>query len=146
MGDILVDACVFINAMKSDSVHRDECVAFLEMLSQSNQPMLMPAHGWFEVWCNLKRIEKIDKKFQGAAINSLWSFPIRLIHIDDKFISKYGNMEIPYSKAGDHIYLVVALGEGYRLVTTDNGMSKIARQLEIAVFTPAEFVATQHVA
>src|SRR5690606_41859639 len=93
MKKILVDSCVFINAMKEDSVHRDQCVAFLECLERSGTPMTMPAHGWFEVWCNVKRVEKIDKTFKGVSINGQWTFPIELIHIDDKFIGKYGRSE-----------------------------------------------------
>ena len=103
----------------------------------------MPAHGWFEVWCNLKRIEKVDQKFRGVNINEQWTFPLELIHIDADFIRRYGNVEIPYIKAGDHIYLVVAYVNQYPLVTTDNGMAKIARQLGLAVYTPADYVARQ---
>src|SRR5690606_24280614 len=146
MKKILVDSCVFINAMKEDSVHRDQCVTFLECLERSGTPMTMPAHGWFEVWCNVKRVEKIDKTFKGVSINGQWAFPIELIHIDDKFIGKYGNVQIPYAKAGDHIYLVVAHVNQFPLVTTDNGMAKIAKEIGISVYSPAEFVASEHAA
>lgn len=145
MNRVLVDSCVFINALKDDSDHRDQCLAFLNALSQSKQPMTMPAHGWFEVWSNLKRIEHIDKQFKGVSINGEWTFPIELIHIDDSFIKKYGNIEIPYIKAGDHIYLVVAHVNKYPLVTTDNGMAKVAKKIGISVFTPSDFVAQQGV-
>ena len=108
--------------------------------------MTMPAHGWFEVWCNSKRIEKIDKKFKGVSINGQWTFPIKLIHIDADFINKYGNVEIPYTKAGDHIYLVVAYVNKFPLITTDGGMTKIAKELGISVYTPAEYLASPHAA
>ncbi|RJG00805.1 type II toxin-antitoxin system VapC family toxin [Noviherbaspirillum sedimenti] len=146
MTKIIVDSCVFINALKEDSDHRDECRAFLEALPRSGQIMTMPAHGWFEVWCNLKRIETIDKKFSGVSINGQWQFPVELIHIDAEFINKYGNVEIPYAKAGDHIYVVVAYVNGYTLVTTDNGMAKVARSIGVTVLTPAEYLASGHLA
>ncbi len=141
MTKILVDSCVFINAMKEDSDHKDECRKFLEVLSSSGLGMTIPAHGWFEVWCNLKRIES-ENKLSSTSINGQWKFPVELIHIDADFISKYGNVHIPYAKAGDHIYLVVAYVNGYKLVTTDNGMAKVAHSLEISVFSPAEYLAT----
>lgn len=142
MNKLLVDSCVFINAFKDDSIHREQCLTFLESLSQARQPITMPAHGWFEVWCSLKRIEHIDKKFKGVSIDGRWSFPIELIPIDDEFIGKYGNLEIPYIKAGDHIFIVVAYVNRYPLVTTDERMKNVAKGLGISVFSPAEYVAS----
>lgn len=103
----------------------------------------MPAHGWFEIICSLRRIEKIDKAFDGTTIAGLMQFPIELIHIDDKFIAKYGNIDIPYAGAGDHIFLVVAHVNGYELVTWDQGMAKVARELNIDVYTPDVYLAKQ---
>lgn len=143
MKKIIVDSCVFINALKEDSEHRQQCLDFLAALSSSGQNMTMPAHGWFEVWCNLNRIETIDQKFRGVSINGKWQLPLELIHIDADFISKYGNVNIPYAKAGDHIYIVVAYVNGYPLVTTDKGMTKIAREIGVAVFSPAEYLASE---
>lgn len=142
MTKLLVDSCVFINALKEDSVHREQCLAFLEALASASQPVMMPAHGWFEVWCSLNRLEHIDKTFKGVSINGQWRFPFELIHIDDHFIKKYGNVKIPYIKAGDHIYLVVAYVNRYPLVTTDNGMAKIAKQIGVSVFSPSEYIAS----
>ncbi|MDO9151210.1 MAG: PIN domain-containing protein [Methylotenera sp.] len=146
MTKILVDSCVFINALKEDSDHRDQCLAFLEALSDSGRAMTMPAHGWFEVWCNIKRIENIDQQFKGVSINEQWKFPIELIHIDANFISKYGNVQIPYTKAGDHIYIVVAYINHYPLVTTDKGMAKIAKEIGVSVYSPADFMHSEHIA
>jgi predicted nucleic acid-binding protein len=140
MNKILVDSCVFINAFKDDSIHREECLGLLEYISQAGQSITMPAHGWFEVWCSLKRIEHIDKKFKGISIDGRWNYPIELIHIDDEFIRKYGNVQIPYIKAGDHIFIVVAYVNHYPLVTTDKKMKKIAKELGISVFSPAEYL------
>ena len=140
---IVVDSCVFINSMKADSVYRTDCLEFLELLARTSKTMSMPAHGWFEVYCSFKRIERIDKTFCGTPIGGKWNFPIELIHIDKSFIEKYGNVDIPYTKAGDHIYLVVAYVNRYPLVTTDNGMSAIGKQLGLKVYSPAEFVTLQ---
>ncbi len=138
---IIVDSCIFINAMKEDSEFREQCLGFLEHMAKNGKMITMPAHGWFEVWCNLKRIEKIDQVFKGVAINCQWLFPLELIHIDADFIGKYGNVEIPYIKAGDHIFLVVCYVNGYPLITTDNGMSRKAKEIGVKVYTPQEYLA-----
>jgi predicted nucleic acid-binding protein len=140
--EIIVDSCVFINAMKEDSEFREQCLNFLEYLSEREREITMPAHGWFEVWCNLKRIEKIDKKFKGESVNGDWKFPVKLIHIDSDFIGKYGNIDIPYIKAADHIFVVVAYVNGYPLVTTDGPMAKKAKEIGVKVYTPEEFIAS----
>lgn len=142
MDKLLVDSCVFISAFKEDSEYRDESRKFLELLLNRNQMITMPAHGWFEVWCNLKRIERIDKKFISPTFNGLKSYPVELIHIDDKFISKYGSVDIPYAKAGDHIYLVIAHINKYKLITWDKGMSIIAKSISIDVQNPTEFLSS----
>ncbi len=134
----LVDSCVFINAFKVDSEFRDASLQFLSELARRKTLIAMPAHGWFEVWCSLRRIERNDNAFAGPVIDGLQQYPLELIHIDSQFILKYGNVDIPYIKAGDHIYLVVAHVEGYRLVTGDKGMTRVARELNVDVCTPSE--------
>ena len=101
----------------------------------------MPAHGWFEVLCSLRRIEKNEKKFEGPSFENLQQYPVELIHLDAHFIAKYGNIDIPYIKAGDHIYIVVSYVNGYQLITRDKGMTEVARQLNVAVFSPNEYLA-----
>ena len=137
----IVDSCVFINAMKEDSEFRNQCLSFLEHMAKHKKLITMPAHGWFEVWCNFKRIEKIDKVFKGVTINGQWQFPLELIPIDAEFVSKYGNIELPYIKAADHIFVVVCYVNNYPLVTIDEPMTKKARDLGISVFTPEEYLA-----
>lgn len=139
--NLLVDSCVFINAFKNDSEYRDDSRKFLDFVLKSGQIITMPAHGWFEVWCNLKRIERIDKQFSSTTFDGFRHYPIRLIHIDAHFISKYGNVDIPYARAGDHIYLVVAHVDLYQLITWDKPMVKIARELNIDVENPTDYLA-----
>lgn len=137
---LLVDSCVFISAFNAASGHMEDSRRFLEELARRQQPILMPAHGWFEVWCSLRRIEKIDKTFDGPLFEGIMQFPIELIHIDKDFILKYGNIDIPYTRAGDHIFLVVAHVNGYELVTWDQGMTKVAKGLNVAVYSPSEYL------
>ena len=140
MSKILVDSNVFINAFKADSEFRDDSLRFLNYLRNHNLGITMPAHGWFEILCSLRRIERKEKVFDGPLIAGVRDYPIELIHIDNHFISKYGNVDIPYVKAGDHIFVVVAHANGYKLVTWDKGMTKVAQQLSVNVCNPLEFL------
>ncbi len=67
------------------------------------------------------------------------SYPIELIHIDDKFIQRYSMVRIPYTKAGDHIFVVIAKENNYPLVTNDLGMTNVARGCDVQVFSPKEY-------
>jgi len=137
---ILVDSCVFINAFQSDSAYRKASIAFLNSLLSKNQLITMPAHGWFEVWCNLRRLSEVDRKYLAPIFQGAMKYPVELIHIDLEFIKKYGNLDIPYTKAGDHIFIVVAFVNGYPLITWDIGMMKAAKEIGINVYTPDEYM------
>jgi PIN domain nuclease of toxin-antitoxin system len=100
----------------------------------------MPAHGWFEVWCNLKRISSVDRTYLPPFFAGKMQLPLELIHIDDQFIKKYGNINIPYSKGADHIFIVVAYENQYPLITWDDKMRKIAKKVGVQVYDPKEYL------
>lgn len=137
---ILVDSCVFIDAFDESSQNYDISHRFLDWTVESKIMITMPAHAWFEIWCTLRRLERIDQTFKGRSIRDNWSYPIELIHIDQAFIEKYGNVDIRYIKSGDHIFLVIAKVNDYPIVTTDGKMKDVAKDEGIRVFSPEEFM------
>lgn len=138
---VLVDSCVFISAFDSQSQNYELSHKFLEWLLAKKLTITMPAHAWFEVLCTLRRLERNDKSFKGRPVCGNWTYPIELIHIDDAFIKKYGNVYINYIKAGDHIFLVVAKVNKFPIVTLDEKMKSVALKEGISVFSPEKFMA-----
>ncbi len=67
-------------------------------------------------------------------------YRIELIHIDDQFINKYAMADIPYIKAGDHIFIAIAKINDYALITSDAKMIDVSKQCGVRVFEPAEFM------
>ena len=67
-------------------------------------------------------------------------YPIELIHIDNLFIEKYAMADIPYIKAGDHIFVAIAKINGWPLVTSDAKMIAISEQCGVRVFEPAQLM------
>jgi rRNA-processing protein FCF1 len=100
----------------------------------------MPAHAWFEIWCTLKRLERWDRKFSGRPVKGATQYPIEFIFIDGHFLKKYGNVDLKYIKAGDHIFLVIAKINGYPIITTDKKMREVAESEGIPVYNPLEFM------
>ena len=141
MTKLIVDSCVFINAFKSDSEFREDSLKLLEHLARKGKLITMPAHGWFEILCSLRRVERKDHAFEDPQIDGLMKYPVELIHIDENFISRYGNVDIPYIKAGDHIFIVIAYINNYQLITWDHGMKDVAEKLNIQAYTPTDYLA-----
>jgi predicted nucleic acid-binding protein len=135
---LLVDSCVFIDAFDPQSLNHAESIALLEDLRRRAILITMPAHGWFEVQCTLQRLSR-EKRFVGPAIQGQMNYPVELIHIDQPFIEKYAMADIPYIKAGDHIFVAVAKVNGYALVTSDSKMTEVSRQCGVRVFSPTGF-------
>lgn len=142
MVEIIVDSSVFIDTFQKNSRTRSDSIAFIDHLVSNNQIVTMPAHGWFEVSCNIKRLSDIERKYLPPIFAGKMQCPFKLIHIDAQFIEKYGNVIIPYTKAADHIFIVVAFVNKYPLVTYDEGMRKIAKELKVPVYYPKEFLSS----
>lgn len=137
---VIVDSCVLINSFQSDSEHRNASVAFIDHFVRHDLPITMPAHGWFEVLCNVRRLSAIDRNYLHPVFLGSMQLPLELIHIDAQFISKYGNVSIPYTKAADHIFIVVALVNKYPLVSWDDKMLKIGKEVGLKVYKPSEYI------
>ncbi len=130
---LLVDTCVFIDAFDPNSHNYSDSLELLEELRNRNQVITMPAHAMFEVQCALNRLS-IEKRFKGATIGNEMTYNIELIHIDNKFIDKYVNVKIPYIKAGDHIFIVVAKHNNYPLISSDSKMIDVCKKCGINIY------------
>jgi len=140
MSKLIVDANVFIDSFDRSSKFRDESIEFLSKTAEIRQLITMPAHGLFEITCTLKRMSEIDRKYLHPLIFGQTQYPIEAIHIDQEFIEKYSTVEVPYIKAGDHLYLVVAKFNNYPLITRDDKLKKCAKKAGINVQNPTEFL------
>lgn len=135
---LLVDSSVFIASFDPVSDNYQNSLDLLNTLCRRSIQITMPAHGWFEIQCTFQRLQN-ENRFVGPIINGQMNYQIELIHIDAAFIKKYQMVDIPYTKAGDHIFVVIAKVNGYPLVTNDLGMIKVARQCGVQVFSPKEY-------
>lgn len=141
---LIVDSCVVIDSFQKDSPHRGDAYAFIDYIQRSGQFMTMPAQGWFEVWCNLNRLSTIDRWYAHPVFNGQMALPLELIHIDKAFITRYGNVRLPYMKGSDHIFVVIAYVNNYQLVTRDEGMLRVCREISVRACTPAEYLSSNN--
>ncbi len=136
---LLVDSCVFIDSFDPQSPNHLAAVQLLEELHARDLLITMPAHGWFEVQCALQKLSS-ELRFVGPVIDGRMDYPVKLIHIDKPFIEKYAMADIPYIKAGDHIFIAIAKINDYTLITSDTKMIDVSKQCGVRVFEPAEFM------
>lgn len=137
---ILLDSSVFIDGVNSNAENHETSRQLLEWAVNKKKIFSMPAHAWFEIWCTLKRLEKVDKTFKGCPINGNWQYPIEMFYIDENFLKKYANTELRYIKSGDHIFLALAKVNNYPIVTNDNKMRDVAEGEGIKVYNPKQFI------
>jgi predicted nucleic acid-binding protein len=137
---LIVDAGVFIDAFDSESPSREESIDFLSKIAASGKIITMPAHGLFEIKCAFKKLLTLKNNFSGPNILDKMNHQIEIIHIDEAFINRYIGVDIPYIKAGDHIYIVVAKDNGYTVVTRDNTFTNRALEAGVKVLSPKEYI------
>ena len=136
---LLIDSCVFIDAFDPSSDNYEVSLGLLNELKRKHVLITMPAHAWFEVQCTLQNMIT-QGRFSGAEIQGAMNYPLKLIHIDDHFIEKYKMIDIPYIKAGDHIFVVVAKVNDHPLVTNDKKMHKVASSCGVRVFFAKDYL------
>ena len=136
---LLVDSCVFIDAFDPKSPNHSAAIQLLEELRARDLLITMPAHGWFEVECAFQKLSS-EQRLVGPTIDGRMDYPVELIHIDKPFIEKYAMADIPYIKAGDHIFIAFAKINDYPLITSDAKMIDVSKQCGVRVFEPAEFM------
>ena len=138
---VIIDACIIIDAIHSGAENHDEAHKLLERVKKENYKIVMPMHGFFEIQSTFKRISRIEGlKVESKYNSELKAIKITPVAIDKKFIENYYDVEVPYAKAGDTIYMVIAKKLGLPLITRDNKMYKVAKEAGINVFTVSEAV------
>lgn len=137
---LLVDSCVIIDCFHHGSPNREASLRFVEHMNEVGRRMTMPAHGWYEVWCTLNRLSDVDRSYLPPLFAGKMQLEVELIHIDEQFIRRYGNTKIPYTKAADHIFIVVAHNNAWPLVTSDRKMLEVCNELGVNARTPTEYL------
>lgn len=129
---IIVDSSVVVDAFDTNAAGHSDALAFLNAARANGFIVTMPMHGYFEVRCTLRRIVHIEgKKISPAFTSFETAYPIKTIAIDNKFLDNFEDVKVPYMKAGDTIFLVIAKKLGLPLVSRDKPMLEKARECGI---------------
>lgn len=136
---IIVDSSVVIDAFDSNSKSHHVANLFIEGARENGFKLVMPMHAFFEVKCTMHRIAHFEKRKVSPPYKSFdTALPFVPQPIDQKFVDNYFEVDVPYAKAGDTIFLVMAKKLGLALVTHDTGMREKARSCGINALNAEE--------
>lgn len=137
---LIIDSCVIIEAFDGSSEYHSSAVKLIESAKSNSYKMIMPMHGFFEVKCAVQRLTECEGKTISTPYTKVGDLPIVTQAIDEKFIVDYSDVDVPYAKAGDYIFLIMAKKLGLPLVTRDSDMIKRSKKCGINVYTPEQIL------
>jgi len=136
---IMIDSNVIVDTFDQKSDNYKASLEFMNKIVEKRILFLMPAHGWFEVMCNLAKI-KNDHGIIPPFFDGQQEMLIEFLHIDNIFINTYSKVELPLIKSNDHMFLVVAKYNSLPLITWDIQMTRIGKEANIEILNPSEWI------
>jgi predicted nucleic acid-binding protein len=136
---VLLDSCVFVDAFDKRSANHQSALTLLQKLYEADIVILMPSHAWFEVECALKKLTE-DGRYCAPVFDGKREYPVELIHIDRDFLKNYSMTPVPYIKAGDHIFIAVALKNNYILISSDTKVHNVGKKCGVVVASPEQYI------
>lgn len=67
---------------------------------------------------------------------------VNMVPIDDSFLQKYMDTSVPYLKAGDLLFVLIAKKEGLKLITEDVAQYEVARAANVEVYKIQDYLNT----
>lgn len=134
---VVVDACVLTDIfIKTRKRH---CLAeqFKNMMTEKNIRPLIPIHAAFEV---KSAIENECLQHPNEVYNYIDPLKMDHVWLDRKFLEEYWDLSVPYIKAGDRYYILIAKKRNIPLVTEDSTQKKVAVKSGVKAFTIKEFL------
>ena len=136
----VVDACVLTDIFIETRERHFLANQLNKVLTKKKIKPLVPIHAAFEVKCAIE-----NERIQRPKVNYKDKDPFnknRIEHIwlDRKFFEEYWNLSVPYIKAGDRYYILIAKKRNIPLVTEDKKQKKVAKQAGVEAFTIQEFL------
>lgn len=142
--EVILDTCVLVDIFL-ESRDRHEIGKKLGVLLQKKCCKIkVPMHVMFELSCTLKNIKQNDFKNSSMPYSQEYTeqsgFKIFPVPIDEAFFESYLNVELPYIKAGDFIFLCMAKKDNSILITEDKKLLKKAKDVNVEVYNINEFI------
>ena len=139
--EIVLDASVLSDIFIKSRKRHKLAMGLAKYIKTHRIKVTIPMHAILELKCAIDNERLIQGRGKLAEI-----FPqsnpleINIIAIDEEFIHKYYDLDIPYIKAGDLIYILIAKKHHAILITEDKKQAKVAKSINVETYDIEEFL------
>lgn len=134
---VVVDASVLVDMFIETQQRHCLSQQLIKTLKSKNITLFVPMHAAFEVRC---AIEKECEQRPDDVLSDKGPLKIKHIFLDNRFIENYWDLSIPYIKAGDLPYIMIAKKKDIPLITEDNKQKNVAMKSGVKAFGIKEFL------
>ena len=141
---VVVDTSVLVDIfLKSRPRHADG-KQLGRLLMDKNFTVRVPMHAMFELASAMKNEKVTSHQDSSMPYNEEYTsdngFRVEPIAIDEPFFEKYLDVNLPYLKGGDFIFLCMAKKDNALLITEDNKLYARAKEAGVEVYRIQEFL------
>jgi len=135
MEKIIIDTCVILDIIITSRPRHKMAQKLYNRILKGNVTLQAPFIAKFEISSGWKQ-EKLESFVKPTKIISLKNpMKIQFVPIDQNFFERYFDLQIPYSKASDLLFISMAKKENVPLLCEDKKMIKTAKTIKIDVYT-----------
>ena len=138
MNQIVLDASIITDMFIINRPRHVAAVEIIRIVQSKNIEILLPMHAILEIKCAVDN----ERLKLGNGQLSVETPPITFIQIpiDANFISNYLDIKMPYIKAGDLPYILIAKKENCCLITEDKKQYNVSQRAGVLTFSSDEFI------
>ena len=140
--ELVVDASVLVDIWVKSRPRHQIANQLASHIKRNNINVIIPMHAILELKCAIDNERQLPGK--GDLSNDIFNknepLKVTTISIDQPFINNYFDLSIPYIKAGDLPYILIAKKKKCSLLTEDNKQYKIALSAGVNAFKIEEYL------
>ena len=139
---MVIDASVLIDIWVTSRPRHKIALLLAEHIKKNNIRVVIPMHALLELKCAIDN--ERNTPGCGELDTNIFTkenpLSIQYVAIDNKFIMNYLNLSVPYIKAGDLPYILIAKKDNYPLITEDKKQYNVASMAGVKVYKVSEYL------
>ncbi|MCX5644207.1 MAG: PIN domain-containing protein [Phycisphaerae bacterium] len=139
---MVIDASVLVDIWVTSRPRHNIAQSLARYIKESRLLVTIPMHALLEVKCAIDNERKTPG--QGDLRNNVFTqddpLRVKYIAIDNAFIHDYLDLCVPYIKAGDLPYVLIAKKHNCPLITEDTKQYNVAQRAGVSAYTIAEYL------
>ena len=137
---VVVDTSVLVDMFLTNRPRHKTAEPLIDLIRSGSLEILAPFHSLFELTAAIKNEKQSAPITVNSAVTRDATLAIRYVPIDAAFFDRYFTLDVPYLKAGDLLFLLLAKGEQVPLVTEDRTLRERAQEAGAEAFAVEAFL------